>query len=190
MFTSFTVFLDACVLVPNWLRDVLLTAADFELYRPRWSPTVLAETRNALITKRRLTAEQADYTLATMTTYFPEAMVEGYESIVPGMPAHHKDRHVVAAALVGHAQLIVTNNIKDFQTDQIRSLGLDVRSADTFLMDLLARYEAEMKSVLQFMADNTGKAGKPELSTYDILQNIAATAKNFAAAALFKYEIT
>ena len=190
MFTSFTVFLDACVLVPNWLRDVLLTAAQFELYRPCWSPTVLSETRNTLINKIGVAPENADYTLNMVCTAFPEALVTGYEPFIAGMPVNDKDKHVVAATLIGRAELIVTNNLADFPQGLLAPIGLKAKSADTFLSDLLARYPKEILGVLNFMAENTGKAGKPELTLYDVVQAIGASAPNFAAAALFAFDIT
>lgn len=190
MVTGFSVFLDACVLVPNWLRDILLTAAQFELYRPLWSPTVLDEMERALIRRIGVSDERAKYTRSVMESEFREAEITGYEAIIPAMPVNEKDRHVLAAALVGHAQLIVTNNLKDFPAGLLEPMKMKAKTADTFLNDLLARFPDEMCDVLQFMADNTGKAGKPELSLYDIIQSIGATAPNFAASALLVYDIT
>ncbi|MGB6987025.1 MAG: PIN domain-containing protein [Candidatus Aquilonibacter sp.] len=190
MFTTFPVVLDACVLVPNWLRDVLLTAGQFELYRPRWSSTILGEVRRTLINKIELPEATVDYTLRTMLGAFPEATVTGYESLIDGMLIDKKDRHVLAAAIVGQAQVIVTSNLKHFPIEHLKPLGIEPMSADCFLMDLLARYEEEMFDVLEFMTNNTGKAGKPEMSLRDIVENIGKTAENFAAAAILTYDIS
>jgi len=167
-----------------------LTTAELELYRPRWSVTILDETRRTLINRIGMREDQVDYTLTQMQGAFPEALVTGYEAIASSMPVNEKDRHVMAAALVGRAELIVTNNLRDFPEDLLAPLGLKACDADSFLMDLLARHRDRVHEALQFMADNTGKAGKPELSLYDIVKNIAATAENFAAAALYLFDIT
>lgn len=190
MFTSFNVFLDACVLVPNWLRDILLTAAERELYRPLWSETVLDEMERALVNKRNLTSERARYTRQMMETAFPDAAVLGFEGLSPSMPINAKDQHVLAAALVGHAQLLVTDNSKDFPASILSTFRINVQTADEFLMDLLARYPDEILASLQFMAENTGKAGKPELTLYDCVRLIGATAPNFAGGALIRFDIT
>lgn len=136
-----------------------------------------------------LPPERAQYTRACMESAFPAGAVGGYEAVSASMPVNEKDRHVLAAALVGHAQLIVTNNVKDFPQTTLEPMGIRAKTADTFLNDLLARYRNEMLDVLHFMTENTGKAGKPELSLYNVVQNIGATAPNFAASALVVYNI-
>jgi hypothetical protein len=62
--------LDACVLIPFNLRDILLSAAEVDLYRLHWSETILDEMRRNLIHEGMTTGEQADHLLATMRTYF------------------------------------------------------------------------------------------------------------------------
>jgi hypothetical protein len=190
VFTTFSVFLDACVLVPNWLRDILLTSAQFELYRPLWSAAILDEMQRTLIDRIGLLEERAKYTRAQMEEAFPEASVTGYEAIVNGMPVNEKDRHVLAAALVGHAQLIVTNNIRDFPQELLGPLQMRSQTADGFLSDLLARYPDELRRSLRFMTKNTGKTGNPQLTTYEVVQAIGATAPAFATAALLVFDIT
>lgn len=151
---------------------------------------MLDEMERTLINRIGLAEERAKYTRNTMEAAFPEARVMGYDLITAGMPVNEKDRHVLAAAVVGHAQLIVTNNLKDFPDAALSALGIKAKSADTFLNDLLARYPDDMLRVLQFMTDNTGKAGKPELSLYYVVQSLGATAPNFAASSLLLFNIT
>ena len=45
---------------------------------------------------------------------FPEAMVSSDKSLVAVCTNHEKDRHVLASAIRGHAELIVTTNLKHF----------------------------------------------------------------------------
>lgn len=49
----------------------------------------------------------------------------------------NKDKHVLAAAIKTNANLIVTNNIKDFPADYLSSFGLSAKNADDFLTDII-----------------------------------------------------
>lgn len=86
MVTGFSVFLDACVLVPNWLRDILLTAAQFELYRPLWSPTVLDEMERALIRRIGVSDERAKYTRSVMESEFRD-IIQSIGATAPNFAA-------------------------------------------------------------------------------------------------------
>jgi hypothetical protein len=50
----------------------------------------------------------------TMERAFPDAMVAGHEALIPSMANDPKDRHVLAAAVRGRADVIVTSNVRDF----------------------------------------------------------------------------
>ena len=112
----FTALLDANVLVPISLTDTLLRAAENELFQPRWSTDILRETEAAI---QRIRPDVAPASmrsrLEAMDGRFPDASVIQYDSLIPGIALPDpKDRHVVAAAIAGHADIIVTRNLKDF----------------------------------------------------------------------------
>ncbi len=117
--TSFGAVLDANVLMMAGPRDTLLRAAEAGLYRPYWSERILGEVRRNLIEllTRRGRADPdvaVSYLIDEMCGQFPEAMVEGYEPLIPVMTNEERDRHVLAAAVVCRAQVIVTENLGDF----------------------------------------------------------------------------
>jgi hypothetical protein len=182
--SSFGVILDACVLVPISLCDILLSAADRRLYRPLWSAAILDETERALI-RNGLTEAQAVYRRAEMQAAYPDAAVTGYESIVDAMQNHAKDRHVLAAAVRSSAQVIVTANIKDFPEEVLRPLGIEPKTPDDFLMDLLGFDEKEVLDAVKQMA---AQKKKPPLTPLDMLRRIGKSSPNFAAAALLMIE--
>ena len=93
--------LDACILVPQRLSSLLLTLAEQGLYEPRWSEKILDETERALVQKLRLSPDLAGRRLNAMRAAFPEAAVMGFEGLAPSLQCHPKDRHVLAAAVVG-----------------------------------------------------------------------------------------
>lgn len=113
----YTALIDACSLVSVWRRNLLLSLAEEEFFRVRWSPQILAETERTLT---RLQAdrgfadarERAARAIAGMTRAFPEALVEDFDRLLGnpvGLP-DPDDEHVVAAALKTQAQAIVTEN--------------------------------------------------------------------------------
>jgi predicted nucleic acid-binding protein len=126
----FNALLDACVLYPVYVRDTLLSIAESGLYRVLWSEEILDETRRNILDDNphlRDTA-QLDKTFAAMRRAFPDAIVTGHEAIIDQMTNHPKDRHVLAAAVVGGAQVLVTNNIRDFADISVAPYHLDVQT--------------------------------------------------------------
>jgi len=70
------------------------------------------------------------------------------------------DRHVVAAAIAGRADVIVTENGKHFPTVQLPT-PLFTQTTDTFLLDSLDLYPEPVISAVQCVADRTGRHGPP-----------------------------
>jgi len=129
----FRVVLDACVLYPMHLRDVLLQAAAEGLYQVYWSKEILDEATRNLIANLQVEEPKAARLVATMTGAFPEALVTDYEHLVHAMRNDPKDRHVAAAAVKAGAQVVVTENIRDFSA---MPDGIEAQTADEFLCNL------------------------------------------------------
>jgi predicted nucleic acid-binding protein len=107
------VLLDTCVLLKSYLCDTLLSIAEEGVYRPLWSEHVLVELRRNLV-KAGAKQEAVEHRLTQMAAYFPDARVTSYEELIGSMTNHPKDRHVLAAAVAGRADILVTENLKDF----------------------------------------------------------------------------
>ena len=129
----FRVVLDACVLYPMNLRDVLLQAAAEGLYQVYWSREILDEATLNLIANLEIGEPQAARLIAAMSSHFPESIVTDYEHLVPAMRNHAKDRHVVAAAVKVGAQVVVTANTNDFS--KVPDC-IDAQAPDEFLCNL------------------------------------------------------
>ncbi len=129
--------LDACVLFPTVMREVLLAVADEGLYRPVWSARIMEEWLRA---SRRLGAAaevQARGEAAVMTARFPKAELPP----APGLEARlylpdPADIHVLAVAIAGSCDVIVTLNAADFPRHTLREEGLDRADPDSFLCAL------------------------------------------------------
>lgn len=181
--TRFTAFLDACVLVPVSLTDTLLRLADRDLFRPLWSQPVLDEATDALSHVRPAELAGMHRRVAAMNAHFPDALVQGWESLVTGIVLPDPDdRHVVAAALRGGADCILTHNLRDFPPAALAPLGLEAIGPDNFLLDQLDLAPAVIVQVVRAQAAATGKPPHPALTELQVLASLtAAGAPAFAA---------
>jgi predicted nucleic acid-binding protein len=118
-----TVVFAACVLYPAPLRDLLMHLAVTDVVRARWTESIHDEwIRSVLADRPDLTREQLERTRSLMNTHVRDALVEGYESLIPGLTLPDpEDRHVLAAAIRAGASVIVTFNLRDFPADALTS---------------------------------------------------------------------
>jgi len=149
--------LDACVLVPIALADTLLRIAERELYRPLWSDRILAEAADAVLgVHSDIPPERVDKRFALMHETFEDARVEGWEGLETTITLPDPDdRHVVAAALRGRADSIVTANLQHYPIDTLDPLGIQVIHPDSFLLDQLDLAPRIVLDVLREQAANT-----------------------------------
>ncbi len=141
---KYTAVLDACVLIPMCLCDTLLRFAEEPaLYRPLWSELILKEVRNGLVSKIGLTAAQRDHRLREMQKAFPEAMTPSPPDLIEALSCipDANDRHVLASAISGRADAIVTQNIRDFPQSALNDYGVLCRTPDDFLIEQLTLRE-------------------------------------------------
>ena len=94
------VVLDANVLYPASLRDLLLRCAEKELYRLQLSQDIWTEVVRNLVDTGRMTSAQAARLDAAIGAFLrrSDALVTGYEPLIPTLTNDPKDRHVLAVA--------------------------------------------------------------------------------------------
>jgi predicted nucleic acid-binding protein len=166
-------FLDTCVIYPDALRDILLGVAARGAYDPLWSARVLEEWARAA--RKKGAEDQARLIALAMQAQFPRAMVKGWEAAATRLILPDPDDvHVLAAAIVGHADAIVTFNAADFPRQVLAAEGLERRDPDGLLWELwshdpgpvaealsqaMARAPGEPQSMRAFLK----RAGLPRL---------------------------
>jgi predicted nucleic acid-binding protein len=172
----YTALIDACVLVSAPRRDLLLTLAEAEFFRLRWSRNIISETQSAL---SRIFAERdfqdhdarAARAVAAMQAAFPEALVDDQEGLEPltfGLPDAN-DEHVLSAAVQTQAQAIVTDNLNDFPAAFLSPLNIEARTADDFIADTIALDEGKAVAAIRSMRV---RLRRPEMSPQDFLKSL------------------
>lgn len=130
---------DACVLYPAPLRDLLMHLALVGACQAKWSELIHDEwTRNVLANRPDLRAEQLARTRVLMNAHALDAVVTNFESLIPTVTLPDpNDRHVLAAAITGRAEVIVTYNLQDFPAEALAPYGLEALHPDVFITQLL-----------------------------------------------------
>lgn len=134
-----TVILDACVLYPAPLRDLLLHLALIDVYHAKWTDDIHNEwIYNLLKSRKDLTRQQLLRTRDLMNSHVRDCLVEDYQELVQIIELPDaNDRHVLAAAIKGSASFIVTFNTKDFPVNYLKKFGVEARHPDVFLADII-----------------------------------------------------
>ena len=143
------VFLDANILIPEYLRSIFLELSEAGLLQANWSEGVLVETRRNLINpdgRFGLDATRVDRMIKLMRSHFPQALVHGYESLVLQFVGRTepKDEHVAAGALKrskvtygGEVVVLVTSNVTDLPQSAFAGTRVRVARPGRFLAELV-----------------------------------------------------
>jgi len=163
--------LDACVLYPVPIRDLLLSLAAAGLFKPKWSGLIQDEwRRNVLLNRPDLIAAQLERTTTMMNTAFPEAEVKRYAGVIPILTLPDlEDRHVLAAAIRCRANVLVTANLKDFPVPYLRTFNITVQHPDEFIGGLLDQHP---EKALEAFRRQVARLKNPPLSAVQVLDNL------------------
>lgn len=164
----YTAVLDACVLYPAPLRDLLLSIATEGVFRARWTEKIHAEwTRNLLIKRPDLHPDSLARTVALMNEAVDDCLVHNYEYLIDSLVLPDlNDRHVLASAIVGHADAIVTFNLKDFPEAAVSPHGIEILHPDDFL---IAQYDLNPIGMLSIVKAHRERLRKPPKSVDEFI---------------------
>ena len=166
----FTCVLDTNVIYPIDIRDLLLWFVHFDLYTPKWSQAIFDELYQVMISKR-MPEDEAKKQIQNINMAFPDALVNNYEELIETLSLpDKKDRHVLAAAIKSDANLIVTNNLKDFDNNNLSKFGLTAKSADNFITDTIDLNTKLAKEAFTTMVAHRTKPSLDEYQVLDILR--------------------
>ncbi len=136
---NFSALYDACVLYPAPLRDLLMYLALTDLFRAKWTGMIHEEwMRNVLANRQDLDRPTLERTRELMDQNIRDCLVHGFEPIIESLNLPDPDdRHVLAAAIVGRTDLIITFNLKDFPTEIVGQYGMEAQHPDEFVHHLI-----------------------------------------------------
>lgn len=176
-------FLDASVLYPALLRNILMRLAVQGVFRARWSARVHDEWTEALLRNRPdISAANAVRIRALMDAHVQDALVEGYENRIASLVLPDADdRHVLAAAIHCSAHFIVTANLRDFPKPALKAFRIEPAHPDMFIARLLA---AEPEAALAAFRRLRKALINPPLATDDLLAGMARQGLTESAGAL------
>jgi predicted nucleic acid-binding protein len=132
---SYSALFDANVLYPAPVRDILLQLAMTDLFRGKWTEDIHREWIEALLRNEPHRDRAAlERTRDLMNHAVRDCLVTGYEALIPSLELPDpNDRHVLAAAIAGRCDVIVTCNIKDFPESFLALYGIEAQHPDDFL---------------------------------------------------------
>jgi hypothetical protein len=169
--SSSTALLDANVLYPAPIRDLLLQLAVTGLFKAKWSADIHHEWIEALVRNEPHRDRAAlERTRDLMDRAVRDCLVAGYESLVPTLALPDAgDRHVLAAAIAGDCDIIVTQNLKHFPEEILTPLGIDRQHPDTFLSNHLSVAPGVFCSAVRKVR---GRLAHPPYSVEDYLDTL------------------
>ena len=109
------------------MRDAPMQLAVTDLFKAKWTADIHRD-RAALERTRDL-----------MDRATRDCLVTGYEALVPALTLPDPDdRHVLAAAIVGRCDAIITQNLKDFPPQTLAPFGIETQHPDDFFRNQLS----------------------------------------------------
>lgn len=94
------------------------------------------------------------------------------------MTNHPSDRHVVAAAIIAQAEVIVTTNLKHFPKDALAPFGIKAQHPDVFLTNLNKNFTDTIVKVIQQQSQDLKN---PPLSVTQLLDKLSKQVPEFAS---------
>lgn len=149
-------FLDACILFPTVLREILLGVAGQGGFVPLYSPRVLEEWARAAGRKGAEAEAIARAEISLMRTDWPTCEVVPADSLEETLSLpDENDIHVLAAAIAGKAEAVVTVNLRDFPGRTLARHGLMVRTPDSVLVELVEEGRVPVAEVVTVVQKRT-----------------------------------
>ncbi len=165
----FTCVLDTNVIYPIEIRDLLFWFAHYDLFTPKWSKHIFSEWEDVM-RRKGINNDEIKKRSNRANLAFPDALVLNYESIISGLKLPDKnDCHVLAAAIKSNANVIVTNNLKDFPQEYLATFDLVAKSADDFIADII---DLNPQKAIEAFRKLVLNRQNPDLDQFEVLENL------------------
>lgn len=170
---NFTALYDACVLHSATIRDLLMRLALTDLYRAKWSRDIHEEWMRSILRRRPdIGRETLEHVRDLMDAHVRDCLVDGYEELVPALTLPDpNDRHVLAAAIRGQADVIVTYNLRDFPASTVSQYGIEAQHPDEFIGHLI---DLDASKVLVAVREQRAALRNPPVDASPFVQRLEA----------------
>ncbi|MDA5095712.1 PIN domain-containing protein [Aliiroseovarius sp. KMU-50] len=139
------VLIDACVLYPTVMREMVIGAAEAGLFTPYWSPRILEEWARAAARLGDGQEVVARGEIAALSAKWPKSTVLPKDGDLRRLYLpDENDIHVLAAAVSAGADVLLTLNNADFPRHTLAEEGIRRESPDLFLRSFVDSHPDEM----------------------------------------------
>lgn len=154
------VLIDACVLYPTVLRELVLGLGRTGAFTPLWSERILEEWRRAARRHSERDELIASGEIALANAAFPQASVVVNPDTMQRLNLPDPDDvHVLAAAVDGGADALLTLNVKDFPTNTLAAENILRRHPDEFLLEAFHSDAAEVRVLVDNVLSRAASHG-------------------------------
>ena len=182
---TYSALLDSCVLYPQMLRDLLLSLASTRLFHAHWTEQINQEWVEKLLEKNPGRRSQVLRTCELVNQSVEDCLVTGYEHLIESVVLPDPDdHHVVAAALEGGINVIVTFNLAHFPADALSPLGLEAQHPDDFVASMIGVNEDLACTAIREMRL---RYKKPPMAAPEYLDSLKAKGLVKTAALLMQF---
>lgn len=145
--------------------------AVIDLFRARWTNTIHDEwSRNVLKNRPDLTLEQLTRTQELMNSHVRDCLIANYEDLIPSLQLPDPDdRHVLAAAIKGGVDVIVTFNLSDFPQSTLSQYEIEAQHPDDFISDLIDLKPAKVAAAAEMCRK---RLKNPPKSVHEYLETL------------------
>ena len=126
--------------------------------------------RAVLKNRPDLVDAQLEHVRTLMDTHVRDCLVVDFENLIEGLNLPDPDdRHVLAAAIRGRADVIVTYNLKDFPNDYLEAYGMEAQHPDTFITHL---FDLNSGAVVATAQEHRASLTRPRVSVETYLKTL------------------
>ncbi|MEO1430056.1 MAG: PIN domain-containing protein [Cyanobacteria bacterium J06633_8] len=177
--SNFSALLDACVIFPFSLSNILLEAAHKGLYRVHFSHKILDEAITNRVKRGKMEQPAADRFRSALIEGFSHALVESPVDLEDKMDNHPGDRHVLASAVYAKVDVIVTSNVKHFPPSSVSHWGIEVMHPDDFLSYLCDENGDDI--LCDLLSGMIANYKKPPITDLEFISNLEKQQPKFAS---------
>ncbi|MDM8359546.1 PIN domain-containing protein [Pandoraea communis] len=169
-YARYTALLDACVLFPLATTDALMSLATAGFFAAKWTKMIETEWIASLEEQRPELKGKLQFRRDCMRDAIPDWEVPeaAWTPLIGSFTLPDPDdRHVLAAAIAGHADCIVTSNRRDFPDAIASEYGLEIVDPDRFIIN---QWDLDSVGAMTAFKQMRARRRKPQSNVEDFAQ--------------------